>query len=46
MKTSEKKRLKQAMRKGRRHKNTFFLKEGTKKRSPCGLRFLISKTTH
>ena len=29
-----------------RHKNTFFLKEGTKKRSPCGLRFLISKTTH
>ena len=31
---------------GRRHKNTFFLKKGTKKRSPCGLRFLISKTTH
>ena len=31
---------------GRRHKNTFSLKEGTKKRSPCGLRFLISKTTH
>ena len=31
---------------GRRHKNTFFLKEGTKKRSPCGLRSLISKTTH
>ena len=30
----------------RRHKNTFFLKEGTKKRSPCGLRSLISKTTH
>ena len=30
----------------RRHKNTVFLKEGTKKRSPCGLRFLISKTTH
>ena len=23
-----------------------FLKEGTKKRSPCGLRSLISKTTH
>ena len=31
---------------GWRHKNTFFLKEGTKKRSPCGLRSLISKTTH
>ena len=31
---------------GQRHKNTFFLKKGTKKRSPCGLRFLISKTTH
>ncbi len=31
---------------GRRHKNTFSLKKGTKKRSPCGLRSLISKTTH
>ena len=30
----------------RQHKNTFSLKKGTKKRSPCGLRFLISKTTH
>ena len=31
---------------GWRHKNTVSLKEGTKKRSPCGLRSLISKTTH
>ena len=31
---------------GQRHKNTFFLKKGTKKRSPCGLRSLVSKTTH
>ncbi len=31
---------------GQQHKNTFSLKKGTKKRSPCGLRSLISKTTH